>query len=379
MVYDCIVIGAGIAGSSVAYFLSEKGKRVLVLDRAGIAHTGGSAAAGAFVSPKIGKGSPLQSLTNDAFVFAKDFYLDKFSQYFSQTGVVRIPKDDDDAKRFSTYEAYNYPNYQWVKLEALTELGIIDPYDSFLFDEAGVCSPKVCEAMLEGIDFVKADVKQLLYKDGHWIIDGYQACTLILATGYESKFFDMQYMDIKGVWGARGDYKSSLPLSKSMHKSVSVSANIGGIIKIGATHERGKLPCVRCNEESLKELFIKASSMVDTSDFELIATYCGMRSSSHDYFPLVGSVINVCKVLESNPKLFYGAKLAKPLKHIENLYICNGLGGRGFVFGPIMGKMLADYIVDGKEIDKRVNPDRLFLKWCRKSKDLEERRRENEA
>jgi len=33
--------------------------------------------------------------------------------------------------------------------------------------------------------------------------------------------------------------------------------------------------------------------------------------------------------------------------------------------------MLADNIVDGKEIDKRVDPDRLFLKWCRKSKDLE--------
>ena len=375
MVYDSIVIGAGIAGSSVAYFLSEKKERVLVLDRAGIAHTGGSAAAGAFVSPKIGKGSSLQRLTNDAFVFAKDFYLDKFPQHFLQTGVVRIPKDDDDANKFSTYEAYNYPNYQWVKLEALIELGIIDSHDSFLFDEAGVCSPKVCEAMLEGIDFVQTDVKQPLYKDGHWIVDGYQAYKLILATGYESKFFDMRYMGIKGTWGTRGDYKSSLPLSRSMHKSVSVSANVDGIIKIGATHERGKLPCVRCDEESLKELFAKASTMVDTSDFELIATYCGMRSSSHDYFPLVGSVIDVCRVLESNPKLPYGAKLTEPLKYIENLYICNGLGGRGFVFGPMMGKMLADYIVDGKEVDEQVNPDRLFLKWCRKSKDLEERRR----
>jgi len=36
--------------------------------------------------------------------------------------------------------------------------------------------------------------------------------------------------------------------------------------------------------------------------------------------------------------------------------------------------MLAEHMLEGKEIDKRVNPDRLFLKWCRKSPDLVEYR-----
>jgi tRNA 5-methylaminomethyl-2-thiouridine biosynthesis bifunctional protein len=31
-----------------------------------------------------------------------------------------------------------------------------------------------------------------------------------------------------------------------------------------------------------------------------------------------------------------------------------------------MAELLAESIVTGKEIDRRVNPDRLFLKWCRK-------------
>ncbi|HHH19818.1 MAG TPA: FAD-dependent oxidoreductase, partial [Campylobacterales bacterium] len=183
--YDCIVLGAGIAGSSAAYFLKEKGLKVLVVDRAGIAHTGGSAAAGAFVSPKIGKGSPLQQLTNEAFVFAKDFYLDKFPQHFAQTGVVRIPKDDEDAQKFPIYEEHNYAHYRWVKGEALRDLGIIDAHGSFLFEEAGVCSPSVCEAMLDEVDFIKADVKQLVYEDEAWVMGGYQAPKLVLATGYE--------------------------------------------------------------------------------------------------------------------------------------------------------------------------------------------------
>ena len=96
-----------------------------------------------------------------------------------------------------------------------------------------------------------------------------------------------------------------------------------------------------------------------------------MRSGSKDYFPLVGSVINVDRMLEKYPKLPRGIRLQDEPEKFDNLYVCNGLGGRGFVFGPLMGKALADNIVDGTKIDERINPDRLFLKWCRKSPDLE--------
>ena len=67
-IYNTIVIGAGIAGCCVAHFLHKKGVEILVLDRSGIAASGGSGAAGAFVSPKIGKGSPLQTLMKPTYL-----------------------------------------------------------------------------------------------------------------------------------------------------------------------------------------------------------------------------------------------------------------------------------------------------------------------
>jgi hypothetical protein len=74
--------------------------------------------------------------------------------------------------------------------------------------------------------------------------------------------------------------------------------------------------------------------------------------------------------LLKNKKYTYMSKLIKiPQQNLiykENLFICNGVGGRGFVFAPYMAKLLVKSIVEKKEIDKRVNPDRLFLKWCRK-------------
>ena len=370
--YDIIVVGAGISGCSSAYFLKQKGLKVLVLDRAGVATAGGSAAAGAFVSPKIGKGSTLQKLTNEAFEFAKDFYSEHFPEHFNQTGVVRIPKDDEDAQKFFEYEQYDTSSRQWLEEKRLREIGIKKSKDSFLFDEAGVCdAPKMCKALLEGIDYIQYNVKSLNYEDKMWSIGEYEAKKLILATGYENKFFDMRYMGVKGTWGSRGDYETKLNLNLSMHKNISVSANIDGIIKIGATHEKEVNACVKCGANPLKELFATASEMVDTSDFKLKEIFCGMRSGAKDYFPLVGSVIDVSSMLEEHPKLVRGEKLKEEPKKIDNLYVLNGLGGRGFVFAPLLGKMLAENIVEGKDVDSRVNPDRLFLKWCRKSPELE--------
>ncbi len=364
--YDAIVIGAGIAGASAAYFLREKGDRVLVLDKQGIAR-GGSGAAGAFVSPKIGKGSPLQELTNEAFAFAKAFYQDSFPSYYHQTGVVRIPKDEADAEKFSLYEPFNHQHYEKLSPEPLSDMGIHAPFESFFFEEAGLCdAPALCEALLEGIDFVQYEVKDLSYLPDlrRWKAGEYRAKNVVLATGFEGGLADLRYMGIRGTWGTRGDFASSYRLGVSMHQSMSVSANLDGVIKLGATHEKSVVSPVACEEGQALSLREKAAALVDVSDFELIETFCGMRAGSRDYFPLLGDIIDTDYMLEHFPAVTRGAKPS--LHYRENLYICNGLGGRGFVFGPLMGKMLAEHIIDGSEIDPRVDADRLFLRWCRR-------------
>ncbi|MBA1419702.1 MAG: FAD-dependent oxidoreductase [Epsilonproteobacteria bacterium] len=379
--YDTIIIGAGIAGAAIAYTLTKQNQKVLVVDKNGIA-SGGSGAAGAFVSPKIGKGSALQTLTNEAFMYAKEFYLSTCAEYFHQTGVIRIPKDEMDAQKFSEYEKFNDTTYENYSKEKLQSFGIKADFDSFYFPDAGDCdAPQVCEYLLKDIEVQICNIEEIVYKDGMWnvlrqaqeptinkVAESVEvkakAKNIILATGYESNSADLRYMGIRGTWGTRGDFSSKLELNVSMHQSMSVGANVDGIIKLGATHEKMVKEPVECSDTQALSLQEKASDMIDTSDLKLVKTYCGMRAGSKDYFPSVGQVIDVPYMLETYPAIVRGAK--PELEYIDNLYVLNGLGGRGFVFAPLMAKLLAEHILEDNDIDKRVNPDRLFLKWCRK-------------
>jgi len=381
--YDTIIIGAGIAGASLAYALTKQNQNVLVLDKNGIA-SGGSGAAGAFVSPKIGLASPLHTLTNEAFEYAKDFYLKHCPEYYAQTGVLRIPKDDADDKKFPMYEEANSNVYKLYESERLKAMGIDVPYNGFFFPEAGACEAlDICEFLLQDIEVEISNVDKIIYKDGIWSVlrqaqepmrntvtksvtelAEVRATNIVIATGFENKLFNMEYMGVHGVWGNRGDFSSTLDLSISMHQSMSVSANVDGIIKLGATHERSVQEVKPCEEVQVLSLKEMASGLIDTSDLELIKMYCGMRAGSRDSFPLIGKVIDIERMLENYPSIKKGRKF--PLRYIDNLYVYNGLGGRGFVFAPMLAQMLAECIVEGKEIDKRVNPDRLFWKWVRK-------------
>ena len=362
--YDSIIIGAGIAGATVAYTLKEQNQKVLVLDKNGIA-SGGSGAAGAFVSPKIGKGSSLQTLTNEAFVFAKDFYLAHCPQHFHKTGVVRIPKDEVDTQKFSEYEKFNDTEYENYAKEKLHALGIKVDFDSFYFPDAGDCDAVgVCHFLLQDIEVVQHDVTELIKEDGFWTVGEYRAKNIVLATGFESNLVDLRYMGIRGTWGTRGDFSSKLDLSVSMHQSMSVGANVDGVIKLGATHEKEVKEVIPCSEAIALSLKDKASTLIDVSDLELEKVFCGMRAGSKDYFPLVGRVIDVSYMLETHPDIVRGAKPER--QYVDDLYVFNGLGGRGFVFAPLMAKMLAECITQKKETDSRVNPDRLLYKWARK-------------
>lgn len=361
--YDVAVIGAGINGCSVAYELSEKNQKVIIFDKDGIA-SGGSGAAGAFISPKFSKSGELKELINDAFVYSMDFYKKKFPSYITIAQLVHIAQDDASSKILKFYKENTALKLKSIPFKTSEENISLD---------AGIVKAKlVCQALIKNTDFVNEKINSLIYKDGVWIInDTYLAKKVILATGAYKSIIDEPYIKLRGIWGHRIDIKTTTKNNYSMHQFVSISPSNKSILAIGATHNINYHPDNNSIPYDIKagreELIEKASKTLNLENIEIIKDYTGLRSGSFDYIPMVGKLVLSKESLKiDNRKL----KTKKPnyddYIYYSNLYMINGNGGYGFVLAPYLAKMLSESILDEKKINDRLNPARFFARFAKR-------------
>lgn len=328
MQYDVAIVGAGIAGSACAYFLHQAGLKVLLIDKKGIA-SGGSGAAGAFISPKILKHGELNQLSQKAYQFSLQFYQEHFSQ-----------------------------------LITITQLSHIIDKKEIILNESGLIKAKeVCEALSESVHFITQDVINL---------DSIDAEKIILATGAEQTPFEKPYLKLRPIFGHRIDIKSSTEVTHHYHEEVSISKSIkkedAYFSSIGATHD------VHMRYEDIKDydlnvgreiLLEKAEKTIELDNVEILHDYLGFRSGSNDYMPHLGNFVDEEKTLEKYPQMRHG-KYYKELIYHDNIYTFNGLGGYGFVLAPYLAKLLSDYIVEGKEVPQELLIERFFRRWVKK-------------
>jgi len=120
--------------------------------------------------------------------------------------------------------------------------------------------------------------------------------------------------------------------------------------------------------ERVNRLIVDAIELVPAlSDQRLVRVLAGHRSSVSDHFPLLGAVADFEEAAASLKTPPRSLKPEEPsIPHRQGCYIVTGFGGRGFVFGPLMGKILADKIVEGRAIAPELSADRYLLRALRK-------------
>lgn len=345
------IIGAGISGCAISYFLRDE--NIILIDKLGICE-GASASAGAFLSPIVGKTNKIKLLVDKALPFALSFYKELELDSFIQNGLLKLPRDEKDEEKFSEYEKFINCDY-YIK------------DGGFFFPDGAIISPKkLCLKLTENINFLQKEVKSIEFIDGYWKIDNIKAKNLILTTGFED-IIDLEYIKIRPVWGQKIDIKTSTKIPFNIHKNLSISTTKeNGLVSIGATHERFKIEGEPSRKTSLK-LIEEAKEMYNFSDEEIVNEFSGVRSGSVDFMPIVGEVINASESLKEYPQIKHGRKIQdEKLIKYKNLYILNGVGGRGFVLAPLLAKRLSELLIEKKEIDEELKSTRLFFKWARK-------------
>ncbi|MDX4037218.1 FAD-dependent oxidoreductase [Aliarcobacter skirrowii] len=378
--YDYIIIGAGIAGCSLSYFLKKESKSILLIDKNKDVAFGASGAAGAFLSPLLGKSNNFKTLVTEALKFSTNIYKKEFSQFLDNCGTCRIPKNKDEDNKFQSY--IPFMDFEFEKFE-----------DGYFFKVGSTIKPyEICKALSSDVEkLFDYEVLKIEQEDDFWIINNeIKANKLFLATGADISLISEPYFDIRAVWGQKIDVKTSTKVDINYHKECSLSKSHNCIVSIGATHNRfsedmsdssynlklKNINLIDHNEKTLqimkndtKELLEKANSIKKLEDIELLDVKIGARASSVDYFPMLGLLVDSKKSFEKYPHIKNGTHIKNEnLEVIKNLYTLNGVGGRGFVLSLYLAHNLVENILRDKKLDENITNFRLFSRWAKRQK-----------
>lgn len=353
--FDFIIIGAGIAGLMASYMLKEY--KTLLIDKKGVLE-GASAAAGAFLFPKIGKKSSYTDFINKSILKSFEFY-ENLGIDTHKKGVLILPRNKKDVEKFKEYEKE-------------IDLPFEKKENGFFFKDGGFIEVDEVREKIN-VPFLKENINILKKEGEFWRVNDFLTKNVILATGYEN-LIDIPYIQIRPVWGERIEIQSEeykmknkkLDFNIFYHKNCSV-AKIEDKLRIGATHKRNCFNC-EVNEKEAFELIEKAREIADIKEFKIKDIKAGFRAASIDYFPVVGKIIDVKKTLLNQPKIVKGEKVKK-FFYYQNLYIINGMGGRGFSNSVMCAMMLKNHILKNNLNLDKIDTSRLFIKWARKEGD----------
>ncbi len=382
--YDYIIIGAGIAGCSTAYFLSKYSNSILLIDRNCDVAQGASGAAGAFLSPLLGKPNKFKELVTKALKFSIEFYKEKIPNEINNCGVVRIPKNNEDREKFESYKPYMDFSFKEEEEGYFFEIG------------SQVNSYEVCNFLSKNVEkLFNYNVEDIKKSNKKWLInDSFEAENLILTTGADISLIEEKYFNIRAVWGQKIDIYTTTCINKNYHKACSLSYSKKikrtnkNLVSIGATHHRFNCDLKICNHciktaninqifshsytldtinSDTEKLIRLANDIQKLDNVEVCDIKIGARASSVDYFPMLGKLIDSASTIEKYPHLVNGSHIKNDmLFYYDNLFVLNGVGGRGFVLSPYLASMLVDNIIKNSEINSNVLTQRLFKRWVKK-------------
>lgn len=377
--FDYVIVGAGIAGCSLAHFLSKYSKSVLLIDKNEDVAFGASGAAGAFLSPLLGKPNKFKDLITKALSFSMDYYKKYFSEDLINCGTCRIPKNQEDEDKFQSYIPYMDFEYEKFEKGYLFKIGsVVKPYE-------------ICKKLSDDTSkLFNYEVERIEKIDDFWFINNeIKTKNLFLTTGADISLIEEKYLDIRAVWGQKIDVFTTTKVEVNYHKECSLSiSNKDGIVSIGATHHRfddekqessydlklRNINKLKHNDytnnimqDDVKELLTKANDIKTLNDVKVLDIKIGARASSVDYFPMVGKLVDSQKSFEKYPHLKNGFQIKNEnLEMIDNLYILNGVGGRGFVLSLYLANNLVENIFNNQELEEEITNFRLFKRWAKK-------------
>ncbi len=296
------IIGAGIAGASLARAFAGRGSEVVVFDAAGPAG-GASGALAGLLTPRLERADrPHVRATLAAFDYARRCYED--FDGFHPGGVVRLAKDEREARRFAGIAALMDERVEW-------DGAVLQMHAAARIEPA-----RIVAQMLGDVPVHEARIASIAETDSDVLLadaDGETLCRadcVVFACGAGTAVW---YPDISPSAGQVAVFASEAPAQPVTWGGYACAAP-GGVL-VGATHVAGEEagpaePAIADFREAFERHFpsSKAGGVVQT--------WHGVRASTPDRLPVAGALA---------PRTF----------------ILSGLGSRGFAHAPLLAEHVA--------------------------------------
>lgn len=211
--FDYLVIGAGIAGCSLVHFLKNYSSSILLIDKNEDVAFGASGAAGAFLSPLLGKPNKFKDLVTKSLNFSINYYKEFFSDELINCGTCRIPKNQEDEEKFQSYIPFMDFEYEKFEEGCFFPIGsVVKPYE-------------VCKKLSKDVNkLFNFNVTKIERIEDFWLINNeIKTKNLFLTTGANISLIDEEYFDIRAVWGQKIDILTSSKIDINYHKECSLS------------------------------------------------------------------------------------------------------------------------------------------------------------
>lgn len=341
------VIGAGIAGATLAHALQQRGHKPTLLDGA---KRPGSAASGnpaALIAPRLTRERvPMGRIIASAYLHAVRFYEGLQDAggdpWLGARGSFVMARNNDEAERQSRSKAaYGWPDdvmqiISEARASLLTSVEVSKP--GLWFAGAGAISPaNVIKQLTDGIPYHQASIAKVVPGQGGWELIAHDSTSLgtydvvCMAAG-------VGVMDIMGAdtFPLRAN-RGQLTYLSSLEPKPNVPITYGGYISplvplgknemghvLGATYaRRDELPDKEWDslrETDTQEMLDNFTAhLPDIKAGDVIGGRTALRATIRDYIPLAG-------------------------EWDDGLFVLGGLGSRGFMTAPLLAGLIADQI-----------------------------------
>ena len=389
-----VVVGSGVAGTSVARSLAKRGWDVVLVDQCTGAAQRASGNLAAVIVPMLSKDDGLAARLSRASFFqlrSEIRCLNRASAEvcWGQCGVVQLA--ESQAQEFAFRELlriHQYPPEYARYVDAIEAASLSGAKGigraAIFFPSAGwINPPSLCQARVAtaGVQVVfGANVSALIRRDDQWLLvgdDGKQiaeAPVIVLANGYEATHLDQaRHLRLKKVRGQVSHLCADfLPgISTVISGDGYLTPEFGGICSLGATYDFGieeTAALAASDQQNLERLVELAPAALVTSVVTVAGARVGFRSLTADRLPMVGRLADV-DALRGQKKI---PERLDSIPRLPGVFSCLGMGSRGVVWSGTTGEILASMIegepapVEGDLLDA-VDPARFLLRDARRS------------